>query len=90
MTVERAAEIGLPVVNVPGWYDVDDAGLARAARSRNSPANPRRSREVTGRARARHARAFRGARSSAARRIGAVTAVAHSPAVRRDASRCFN
>src|SRR4029077_19074493 len=24
-TVERAAEIGVPVVNVPGWYDVDDA-----------------------------------------------------------------
>jgi uncharacterized protein len=24
-TVERAAELGLPVVNVPGWYDVDDA-----------------------------------------------------------------
>ena len=24
-TVGRAAEIGLPVVNVPGWYDVDDA-----------------------------------------------------------------
>ena len=24
-TVDRAAEIGLPVVNVPGWYDVDDA-----------------------------------------------------------------
>lgn len=24
-TVERAAETGLPVVNVPGWYDVDDA-----------------------------------------------------------------
>jgi hypothetical protein len=24
-TVERASEIGLPVVNVPGWYDVDDA-----------------------------------------------------------------
>jgi rSAM/selenodomain-associated transferase 1 len=24
-TVERAAEIGQPVVNVPGWYDVDDA-----------------------------------------------------------------
>jgi uncharacterized protein len=24
-TVERAAEIKLPVVNVPGWYDVDDA-----------------------------------------------------------------
>jgi rSAM/selenodomain-associated transferase 1 len=25
LTVERAAEIGLPVENVPGWYDVDDA-----------------------------------------------------------------
>jgi rSAM/selenodomain-associated transferase 1 len=24
-TVERAAEIGLPVVRLPGWYDVDDA-----------------------------------------------------------------
>ena len=24
-TVERAVEIGLPVVTVPGWYDVDDA-----------------------------------------------------------------
>ena len=24
-TVERATEIGLPVANVPGWYDVDDA-----------------------------------------------------------------
>ena len=24
-TLERAAEIGLPVVKVPGWYDVDDA-----------------------------------------------------------------
>ena len=23
-TVERAAEIGVPVVSVPGWYDVDD------------------------------------------------------------------
>jgi uncharacterized protein len=23
-TLERAAEIGLPVINVPGWYDVDD------------------------------------------------------------------
>ena len=28
-TVERAAEIGLPVVTLPGWYDVDDrASLA--------------------------------------------------------------
>ncbi|HZL31896.1 MAG TPA: TIGR04282 family arsenosugar biosynthesis glycosyltransferase [Pseudolabrys sp.] len=25
LTVQRAGEIGLPVVNVPGWYDVDDA-----------------------------------------------------------------
>ena len=24
-TVQRAREIGLPVINVPGWYDVDDA-----------------------------------------------------------------
>ncbi len=29
MTVERAAEIGIPVVNVPGWYDVDDAASLR-------------------------------------------------------------
>jgi len=26
LTVERAAEIGLPVVDLPAWYDVDDAG----------------------------------------------------------------
>jgi len=25
-TVERAREIGVPVIGVPGWYDVDDAG----------------------------------------------------------------
>ena len=25
LTLERAHELGLPVVNVPGWYDVDDA-----------------------------------------------------------------
>jgi rSAM/selenodomain-associated transferase 1 len=25
LTLERAREIGLPVMNVPGWYDVDDA-----------------------------------------------------------------
>ena len=24
-TVARAGEIALPVMNVPGWYDVDDA-----------------------------------------------------------------
>ena len=28
-TVERAHEIGLPVVNVPGWYDVDDGASLR-------------------------------------------------------------
>jgi rSAM/selenodomain-associated transferase 1 len=28
-TLERAREIGLPVVNVPGWYDVDDAASFR-------------------------------------------------------------
>jgi hypothetical protein len=26
VTLERAREIGVPVVEVPGWYDVDDAG----------------------------------------------------------------
>ncbi len=25
LTLERAREIGLPAVNVPGWYDIDDA-----------------------------------------------------------------
>jgi rSAM/selenodomain-associated transferase 1 len=25
LTLERAREIGVPVINVPGWYDVDDA-----------------------------------------------------------------
>jgi glycosyltransferase A (GT-A) superfamily protein (DUF2064 family) len=25
LTLERANEIGLPVMKVPGWYDVDDA-----------------------------------------------------------------
>lgn len=29
LTVERAAELGLPVVDVPGWYDVDDAASLR-------------------------------------------------------------
>jgi rSAM/selenodomain-associated transferase 1 len=24
LTVERAAEIGVPVITVPGWYDIDD------------------------------------------------------------------
>jgi rSAM/selenodomain-associated transferase 1 len=29
LTLERAREIGLPVVNVPPWYDVDDAASLR-------------------------------------------------------------
>lgn len=29
LTVQRAREIGLPVVNVPGWYDVDDEASLR-------------------------------------------------------------
>ena len=32
-TVERAAEIGVPVVNVPGWYDVDNAESLALLRS---------------------------------------------------------
>ena len=32
-TVERAAEIGVPVLNVPGWYDVDDADSLALLRS---------------------------------------------------------
>jgi hypothetical protein len=29
LTLARAGELGLPVVNVPGWYDVDDAASFR-------------------------------------------------------------
>jgi hypothetical protein len=29
LTLERAGEIGLPVINVPGWYDVDDEASFR-------------------------------------------------------------
>ena len=29
LTLERAREIGVPVANVPGWYDVDDAASLR-------------------------------------------------------------
>ncbi len=56
LTLERAREIGLPVVNVPGWYDVDDGASFRMledefegikpdfAPSRRSPAPKRRRR----------------------------------------------
>jgi glycosyltransferase A (GT-A) superfamily protein (DUF2064 family) len=33
LTVERAAEIGVPVVEVPGWYDVDDGETLRMLQS---------------------------------------------------------
>ena len=29
LTMQRAAEIDVPVINVPGWYDVDDSRLCR-------------------------------------------------------------
>ena len=29
LTIQRAAEIGVPVINVPGWYDVDDRQTLR-------------------------------------------------------------
>ena len=29
LTLERARDIGVPVANVPGWYDVDDAASLR-------------------------------------------------------------
>ncbi len=29
ITLERAHEIGLPVIDVPGWYDIDDAASLR-------------------------------------------------------------
>ena len=33
LTIERAREIGRPVVEVPGWYDVDDAQTLRLLES---------------------------------------------------------
>lgn len=33
LTVARAREIGLPVIDVPGWYDVDDARTLRLLES---------------------------------------------------------
>ena len=45
LTLERAREIGLPVVEVPGWYDVDDASLAAACSRPSLPASARPSRQ---------------------------------------------
>lgn len=39
-TVERAAEIDLPVVTVPGWYDVDDAASLATLESELAGAPP--------------------------------------------------
>lgn len=39
-TVERAAEIDLPVVTVPGWYDVDDAASLAVLETELSGAPP--------------------------------------------------
>jgi hypothetical protein len=33
LTIERASEIGLPVVNLPNWYDVDDAATLQLLQS---------------------------------------------------------
>ena len=68
-TVERAAEIGVPVVNVPGWYDVDDAGSLALLQAEFAgeplafaPRGCRRGRARDARAfcRARHARGSAG------------------------------
>jgi glycosyltransferase A (GT-A) superfamily protein (DUF2064 family) len=39
-TVERAAEIDLPVVTVPGWYDVDDAASLAVLESELAGSSP--------------------------------------------------
>jgi len=41
LTLDRAREIGLPVINVPGWYDVDDEasfGMLKAEFAGHRPA----------------------------------------------------
>ena len=87
-TVERAAEIGLPVVNVPGWYDVDDAASLALLESELAGETLAFAQQSPARARPRRARISRSA-ALVARRIGAVTAVAHSPASGA-ISRCSN
>jgi hypothetical protein len=54
-TVERAAEIGPPVVTVPGWYDGDDAASlaileSELAGDRRSPMRSRARRQPATRA----------------------------------------
>lgn len=40
VTLDRAREIGLPVMNVPGWYDVDDAASLQMLEDELSGRNP--------------------------------------------------
>lgn len=40
LTLERASEIGVTVVDVPGWYDVDDASSLRMLEAELSGARP--------------------------------------------------
>ena len=40
LTLERARDIGLPVMNVPGWYDVDDAASFRMLEDELSGCRP--------------------------------------------------
>jgi len=41
LTVERAAAIGVPVVDVPGWYDVDDQASLRTLEDEFAGRSPR-------------------------------------------------
>jgi rSAM/selenodomain-associated transferase 1 len=41
LTLDRAREIGLPVVNVPGWYDIDDAESLRMLEAELAGERPR-------------------------------------------------
>jgi rSAM/selenodomain-associated transferase 1 len=63
VTLERAAEIGLPVVDLPGWYDVDDAASLEVLMSELAGERPAFARTSGARAPATKAHfAARGAR----------------------------
>jgi hypothetical protein len=73
-TVERAAEIGVPVANVPGWYDVDDAdALALLQSELAGEPLPFAQAGLRGAAAPCDALVSRGARGTVARTIGAMT-----------------
>jgi hypothetical protein len=63
LTVQRAKELGVPVVTVPGWYDVDDAESLRVLE--DEMAGNRPSFATLEGARAEASRAFLDARRSA-------------------------